>query len=73
MKVLYIAEDYIYSKVHHLLCNSIVEAASRMDLTIYSVLRSNKKRQFDISGFFEEKKNYYLKYVDRKSFEDVFI
>lgn len=55
MKVLYIAEDYIYSKVHHLLCNSIVEAASRMDLTIYSVLRSNKKRQFDISGFFGEK------------------
>ena len=39
MKVLYLTEDYIGSRVHHNLCRSIVEADNQIDMTIVSFNR----------------------------------
>lgn len=41
MKVLYLTEDYVGSKVHHNLCQSIVCADSQMDMTLFSFERPN--------------------------------
>lgn len=41
MNLLYLAEDYPYSKVHHLLCKHIVSSEKNINVTIYSVLRGN--------------------------------
>ena len=39
MKVLYLTEDYIGSRVHHNLCRSIVEADNQIDMTVVSFNR----------------------------------
>ena len=44
MRVLYISEDYPYSKVHHELCKHIVEGED-IRMTLYSVIRSGIKNR----------------------------
>lgn len=41
MNLLYLAEDYPYSKVHHLLCKHITESGENINIEMYAVLRSN--------------------------------
>ena len=41
MRVLYLTEDYIGSRVHHNLCRSIVEADSQIDMTVFAFNRPN--------------------------------
>ena len=41
MKVLYLTEDYVGSRVHHNLCRSIVEADNQMDITLFAFNRPN--------------------------------
>lgn len=41
MNLLYLAEDYISSKVHHQLCKHIVSSGKNINVTVYSVLRGN--------------------------------
>lgn len=41
MKVLYLTEDYIGSRVHHNLCQSIACADSQIDMTLFSFERPN--------------------------------
>lgn len=44
MKILYLSEDYPYSKVHHELCNNIVSISGE-HLILYSVLRSKIQKR----------------------------
>jgi len=41
MKILYLTEDYVGSRVHHNLCRSIVEADNQMDITLFAFNRPN--------------------------------
>ncbi|MDE5678736.1 glycosyltransferase family 4 protein [Phocaeicola sp.] len=41
MNLLYLAEDYPYSKVHHQLCRHIVSSEKNINVKVYTVLRAN--------------------------------
>lgn len=41
MKILYLTEDYVGSRVHHNLCKSLVDADNQLDITLFSFERPN--------------------------------
>lgn len=41
MHILYISEDYPYTKVHHELCNHLISVGSGVSITLYSLLRKD--------------------------------
>ena len=40
MNLLYISEDYLNSKVHHQLCNALIDNDEDLNITLFSVKRS---------------------------------
>ena len=59
IKLLYLSEDYLNTKVHHNLCNHLCELG--VDVTVYTVLRSSSAFQ-NIDSTFENIKYDVVKY-----------
>lgn len=65
MHILYISEDYPYTKVHHELCNHLISAGTDVSITLYSVIRKKGLQVRDLRSSYD--KNYDTIYYD---FED---
>ncbi len=55
MNLLYISEDYLNSKVHHQLCNALVDSDPNLNITLFCVERSGVSFK-DLRSLFSEKK-----------------
>lgn len=55
MEILYISEDYPYTKVHHELCNHLVSVGEGISITLYSLLRKEGLKIRDLRSSYEKK------------------
>ena len=55
MNLLYISEDYLNSKVHHQLCNSLIDNDEDLNITLFSVKRSGVKFK-DLTDLYDNPK-----------------
>lgn len=55
MQILYISEDYPYTKVHHELCNNILSVGDDISIVLYSLLRKEGLRIRDLRSTYDIK------------------
>ena len=53
MNLLYISEDHLNSKVHHQLCNALMNSEEQLNITLFSVARTGIGFQ-DIRSLYED-------------------
>ena len=70
MKILYISEDYIGSRVHHNLCSAIRNVDNDNDLTVFAFKRKNYSA-YDITQTYKDI-NYNIKTVEPKVNQTLF-
>lgn len=53
MRILYISEDYPYTRVHHELCSHLVSIAPNISVTLYSLLRKEGLKMRDLRSSYK--------------------